>query len=49
MDGRLCVSGNGGGWWEVVFERIESFYFGKRKVGDENAKFQVFCTQIYFG
>ena len=27
---RLCVSGNGGVWWEVVFERTESCYLEKR-------------------
>ena len=33
-DSRLCVSGNGGGWWEVVFMATEYNFAEKREFGE---------------
>ena len=35
-------------WWEI-FSRTESYFSEKWIVSDENAKFQVFCTETHLG
>ena len=49
VDSRLCISWNGKVWWEFFLERTESFYLGKQKVWDKNAKISSFLyTDIFW-
>ena len=45
---RLQLFGKEKFWWEI-FSRTESYFSEKWIVSDENAKFQVFCTETHLG